>query len=69
MAKQSTISTLSDLELDAIGGGHGKGGHAYGHAKQDNRQTVGDVSGTINNPSGGNNVAGVGIVNGGIRFG
>jgi hypothetical protein len=52
MTKQSTISTLSDLELDAIGGGggdHGRGhGHGYGYGRGDRNDVNVDISGDNN---------------------
>jgi hypothetical protein len=40
MSKLSTITLLSDAELDAISGGHGNGhGHGHGHGN-DNSQNA-----------------------------
>jgi hypothetical protein len=50
MTKQSTISTLSDLELDAIGGGHGGHGNGNGHGygRGDRNDVNVDISGDKN---------------------
>jgi hypothetical protein len=50
MTKQSTISTLSDLELDAIGGGHGGHGNGNGHGygRGDRNDVNVDISGDNN---------------------
>jgi len=68
MTKQSTISVLSDVELDAISGGNGQG-HAYGHNKSV-EQTTGNVNGTVKGVSGDGNIifGAVGNINGGIHI-
>jgi hypothetical protein len=48
MAKQSTISTLSDLELDAIGGGGGDHGRGHGYGRGDRNDVNVDISGDNN---------------------
>jgi hypothetical protein len=48
MTKQSTISTLSDLELDAIGGGHGDHGRGHGYGRGDRNDVNVDISGDNN---------------------
>jgi hypothetical protein len=48
MTKQSTISTLSDLELDAIGGGGGDHGRGHGYGRGDRNDVNVDISGDKN---------------------
>jgi hypothetical protein len=48
MTKQSTISTLSDLELDAIGGGGGDHGRGHGYGRGDRNDVNVDISGDNN---------------------
>jgi hypothetical protein len=71
MSKLSTITLLSDAELDAISGGHGNGhGHGHGHGN-DNSQNANNNTSNVTVSGDKNDVAvltGVNVKNGSISI-